>query len=106
MFASGVSALVIGFGAAKIGTAVEQGRFEKSEIISFTIYCVIANAIAWLLVAPVLDIVLYSEPVKTVFIQGIVAWILDSIVSIVIGGILLKAYASTKTGEGSLSKNG
>jgi energy-coupling factor transport system substrate-specific component len=106
VFASGVSALVIGFGAAKIGTAVEQGRFEKSEIISFTIYCVIANAIAWLLVAPVLDIVLYSEPVKTVFIQGIVAWILDSIVSIVIGGILLKAYASTKTGEGSLSKNG
>ena len=47
---------------------------------------------------------MYSEPVNTVFLQGVVAFVLDAIVAVVIGGILLKAYASTKTSEGSLSK--
>lgn len=106
VFASGVSALIVGFGSVRIGKAVEEGRFGKSEILTFAIYCVIANMVAWLLVAPVLDIVLYSEPATTSFLQGITACILDAIVSIVIGALLLKAYASTKTGEGSLSKNG
>lgn len=106
VFASGVSALIVGFGSGKVGTAVEEGRFGKNEIITFAIFCVVANAVAWLLVAPVLDIVMYSEPASTSFLQGITAFILDAIVSIVIGGLLLKAYASTKTGEGSLSKNG
>ena len=105
VFASGFSALVIGFGSNRIGSAVEEGRFGKPELIAFAAYCVLANAIAWLLVAPVLDIVLYAEPASTVFLQGVTAFILDAIVSIVVGSILLKAYASTKTGEGSLSKN-
>jgi energy-coupling factor transport system substrate-specific component len=103
--ASGISALVVGFVSGKIAPAVEEGRFTFNEIKIFMIAAVIGNALAWLLVAPVLDIVIYAEPVSTVFLQGITAFILDAIVSCVIGTILLKAYASTKTGQGSLSRD-
>lgn len=106
VIASGVSALVIGFAHGKVAPAVEEGRFGRKEIITLAIYAVIANIAAWLVVAPVLDIVIYSEPVNTVFLQGITACILDAIIAIVLGSILLKAYASTKTGKGSLSRNG
>ena len=104
VFASGASALITGFCAKKVGTAAEEGRCGSKELITFAIFAVIGNAVAWLLTAPVLDIVMYSEPVNTVFMQGVIAFIMDAIVSVVIGGILLKAYASTKTGRGSLFK--
>lgn len=64
----------------------------------------IANAVAWVVVAPVLDIVMYAEPVSLVFTQGAVAFIMDAIVVVVVGGALAFAYAKTKTKEGSLSK--
>jgi energy-coupling factor transport system substrate-specific component len=104
VFASGTSALVTGLCASKVAPKVEAGEFGKSEMIYFAIYAVIGNALAWLLVAPVLDILMYAEPVSTVFLQGITAFIIDAIVSVVVGGILLKAYASTKVQQGSLSK--
>jgi len=102
--ASGVSGLVAGLSYKKVAPSVDEGKFGKSEIISFVFWVVIANALAWVLVAPVLDIVIYSEPVAKVFAQGITAFIVDAIVSVVIGIILLKAYASTKTKKESLAK--
>lgn len=103
--ASGVSALITGLCSRSAGKAAEEGQFGRRELIRFIIYAVIGNAVAWVIAAPVLDIVMYSEPVQLVFTQGFVAFVLDALVSCVIGGILLKAYASTKTGRGSLSKN-
>ena len=87
-----------------MSSAGEEGRFGKSETISVVIWVVIANAIAWILVAPVLDIVLYSEPANKVFIQGATAFVVDAIVSVIVGIILLKAYSATKTKKGSLAK--
>ncbi len=104
VFASGASALITGLCAGKVAPAVESGKFEKKEMTLFVLYAVLGNAVAWLLVAPVLDIVMYAEPVNTVFLQGITAFIIDAIVSVAVGAILLKAYASTKTGQGTLSK--
>ena len=104
VFASGAGALVTGLCAAKVASKVEAGEFGKSEMVYFALYAVIGNALAWLLVAPILDIVMYAEPVSTVFLQGITAFVIDAIVSVVVGGLLLKAYASTKVKQGSLSK--
>ncbi len=102
--ASGISALVAGFCFSKVAPRVEEGICGTSELVSFALWTVIGTALAWLLVAPVLDIVMYSEPVSTVFAQGLMAFVMDAIVSVVLGGILLKAYAATKTGKGTLSK--
>ncbi len=102
--ASGVCALITGFAYKKVSPSVEDGVFGKKELGSFTLWGVVGNAVAWALVAPVLDIVMYAEPANKVFVQGAVAFVLDAICTVVIGGILLAAYAKSRTGKGTLSK--
>ena len=67
---------MIGLAADQI--KISEGEFGKAEIIEFNIYQVIGNVLAWLLVAPVLDILIYAEPVNKVWTQGIVAGIANS----------------------------
>jgi energy-coupling factor transport system substrate-specific component len=100
VIASGVAGLVIGFAFMK--TKVEDGEFGKKDIIVFNIYQVVANVIAWVVVAPLLDIIIYSEPVNLVFTQGIVAAGMNIVSAGVFGTILLIAYSKTKTKKGSL----
>ena len=102
--ASGVCAMVTGFASGKLAPTIEEGIFGATESITFLIYTAVGQAIAWLLVAPGLDILLYNEPKDLVFAQGLVAFILDFICAGVIGLLLLKAYAASRTGKGSLSK--
>ncbi|MEA4875698.1 ECF-type riboflavin transporter substrate-binding protein [Anaerorhabdus sp.] len=103
VIASGVAALI--GGAAYFMMDAESGKIGKTEILKFCIVNIIANFVAWVIVAPVLDIVIYSEPVNLVFAQGVVAFILDAICACVIGSLLLVAYAKTKTSKGSLTKD-
>lgn len=104
IIASGLSALFTGFCYKKVAPAVEDGRFGAAEIKSFLLWTVIGHAVAWLVVAPVLDIVIYGEAANLVFTQGAVAFVVDVITAAVVGLLLLKAYASTKVGKGTLSK--
>ena len=104
IIASGLSALFTGFCYKKVAPAVEDGRFGAAEIKSFLLWTVIGHAVAWLVVAPVLDIVIYGEAANLVFTQGAVAFVFDVITAAVVGLLLLKAYASTKVGKGTLSK--
>ena len=83
---------------------VEEGEFGKKDLIRFNVYQIIANVIAWVVVAPVLDIVIYAEPVNLVFTQGIVAAITNAVSAGVIGSILLVLYSKTRSKKGSLSK--
>lgn len=99
--ASGVAGAIGGVAYLNSKTDIEQGEFD---VKTFVIWNVIANAVAWLIVAPVLDIAMYAEPVSLSFTQGVVAFIMDTIVVVVVGGALAFAYAKTKTKEGSLSK--
>ena len=98
--ASGVSCCVIGLCYPKL--KVDEGVFGKADILRYNIYQIIGNAIAWVVVAPVLDIVVYSEPVNLVFTQGIVAAISNAVSAGVIGSILLFLYSKTRAGKGSL----
>lgn len=100
--ASGISALVAGFAYYKL--QVEEGDFNTKDIITFNIFQILGNAIAWLLVAPALDVIIYSEPMNVVIAQGAIAFVMDAIVSGVVGTLLLIAYSKTKTKKGSLSK--
>lgn len=83
---------------------VEEGEFGKADIVRFNVYQVLANIISWVVVAPVLDIVVYAEPVNLVFTQGIVATICNAISAGVIGTILLLLYSRTRSKKGSLTK--
>lgn len=102
VIASGVSGVVFGFSFKR--TNVEEGEFGMKDIVTFNVIQLIGNAVAWIVVAPVLDILIYQEPANLVFTQGITAAIMNSISAGVIGTLLLIAYAATRTKKGSLSK--
>src|SRR5690606_12428952 len=94
--------LIIGLLANKI--AIQDGQFGKKELIRFNLYQIIANAVAWFVVAPVLDILIYAEPVNKVFLQGLVAGGLNIVSVGILGTLLAVAYSKTRTRKGSLTK--
>ncbi|HIX15672.1 MAG TPA: ECF-type riboflavin transporter substrate-binding protein [Candidatus Hungatella pullicola] len=100
--ASGVSCFIAGLVYPKL--QVEDGIFGKTDVIRYNVVQVIGNIIAWVLVAPILDVVVYAEPVNLVFTQGIVAAISNSVSMGVIGSILLVLYSKTRSKKGSLTK--
>lgn len=102
VIASGISAFVVGIGYFKIN--INEGEFDKKDLIYFNVLQIIGNFIAWIIVAPILDIVIYSEPVELLIAQGIWAFVFNVICSGVLGSLLLVAYSKTITKKGSLSK--
>ena len=102
VIASGVAGLVYGFSFKR--TKVEEGEFKTKDIVTFNVIQVIGNVIAWIIVAPVLDILIYAEPVALSFTQGVTAAIMNSVSAGVFGTLLLIAYAATRPKKGSLTK--
>ncbi len=97
IIASGVAGVFAGFAYFKLD--LENG--QKPGVMFF-VWNIVGHAVAWLLVAPVLDIVLYGEPKELVFVQGVTAFAINAIASVVVGAILAFAYAATRTKKGSL----
>lgn len=83
---------------------MEDGEFGKKDIVLFNIYQIIGNFVAWVIVAPLLDVVVYAEPANLVVTQGVVAAISNAISAGVIGSILLVLYSKTRSKKGSLTK--
>ena len=71
-------------------------------IITYNIIQIVGNVIAWLLVAPILDILIYAEPMELVFTQGAVAALLNAISCGVLGSLLMFAWAKAIPAKGSL----
>ncbi len=101
VIASGFSCCAVGF--IKNRLHVEEGVFGAKDLLTYNIGQIVANAFAWVIIAPVLDIVVYSEPVNLVFTQGAVAAISNAVSMGVIGSILLLLYSKTRAGKGSLN---
>lgn len=94
--------VIIGLVSKKID--LSSGRFGKKELITFVLTTLVAMAISWVVVAPVLDIVIYAEPAKKVFVQGLVAGASNFVTTVVIGGLLMLAYTKTIAKSGSLKQ--
>ena len=65
----------------------------------------VANALVWVVIAPLGDILIYNEPSNKVFAQGVVATLANGLTVAVAGTLLLIAYARTQTKSGSLKKD-
>lgn len=102
VIASGVTGVLVGLCYRKVN--IEKGSITKKDIVTFVIYSLLAYAISWAVVAPVGDILIYSEDPSYVFTQGLVSAGLDALVGIVVGGLLAFAYAKTIAKPGSLDK--
>jgi energy-coupling factor transport system substrate-specific component len=83
---------------------IEEGGFEKKQAILFNVTQVAANAIAWIGLAPILDILIYAEPSNKVFTQGAFAFIGDILTVGVLGTLLAITYSKIKSKSSSLNK--
>ena len=93
---------LVGLVAGKLRLA--DGVFDKAGVVRFVLAVVIGHVVAWIAVAPVLDIVMYAEPVNKVFIQGAFAAISNSVTPLIVGLLLCFAYAAAKPKKGSLKE--
>ncbi|HEL1621911.1 TPA: ECF-type riboflavin transporter substrate-binding protein [Streptococcus suis] len=103
ILASGVFGLVVGLTKKRL--RIQEGIFEGKDILFFNLVQIAANVLAWGVIAPVLDILIYSEAANKVFAQGLVAGIANSITVAIAGTLLLVVYAKSQTKTGSLSKD-
>jgi energy-coupling factor transport system substrate-specific component len=81
---------------------IEDGEFGVKQCVIFNIAQIAANAVAWLVIAPLGDILIYAEPSDKVFLQGAVAGGLNSAVILVLGSLLAAGYSRTRVKKGSL----
>ena len=102
IIASAVFGLLMGFGAKLL--KMDEAEMGKKGLIKFNIVQIVSHVICWGGVAPVLDILIYNEPVNKVFTQGLVAGISNAVTTAIVGSLLCVAYAATKTKAGSLTK--
>ena len=94
--------LIIGLCTRSCGLA--DGSFGKKDLIRFNLAQAIAHLLGWIVIAPVLDIVMYAEPANKVFLQGAVSAAANIVTTAIVGSILCYAYAKAKPGQGSLKK--
>ena len=94
--------VIVGLFAKKLN--VQEGEFGKGKVALVTIANIAAHAIGWIVVAPVLDILIYAEPANKVFAQGAFAAISNTITAVIVGGLLVLAYTKTIAKKGSLDQ--
>ena len=85
--------VIVGLFAKKLN--VQEGEFGKGKVTLFAIANIVAHVIGWIVVAPVLDILIYAEPANKVFAQGAFAAISNTITAVIVGGLLVLAYTKT-----------
>lgn len=92
----------MGFLAKKL--KIDEGEFDIKGMIIFNVGQVVAHLLAWVLVAPVLDILMYQEPANKVFVQGLTSAGINILATAVVGTILCFAYAKAIPTKGSLTE--
>ena len=98
----GLFGVAVGLFAAKF--TIAEGDFDGRKIALFNIVQTIANAVAWIVLAPVLDIAVYAEPANKVFAQGFFAFLGNFIITLILGTLLAVGYSKIGAKSGSLKK--
>lgn len=100
VLASAFVGLLVGCSAKKV--KIEDGEFGAGKKIIFVLANVIAHAVAWGVIAPTLDVLIYAEPANKAYVQGFFASISNMLTGSVVGGLLIASYAKTIIKTGSL----
>lgn len=101
IIASAFVGLVVGLVTMKLD--INEG-IDTKKIVQFNVAQIVAHLLAWGLVAPCLDIVIYKEPVEKLFAQGLMVGTANIVTTGIVGTLLLVAYAKTVVKKGSLNK--
>jgi len=87
----------------KPGT-IQAGEFGKNGALRFIISCLIIHMIAWGMIAPVLDLIMYDKSASYVFRHGIIAGLSNFSQTAIIGTTILFAYTITRKKSDNLDK--
>ena len=101
VIASAVVGLIVGLSYK----FVDLENFNKKEILKFNFFQILGNVISWLIIAPTLDILIYSEPSDKVFTQGAFASISNILTIAIIGTSLVLIYSKSLVKKGSYLNN-
>ena len=102
VIASAVYGLMMGIAGT---TRKLHHEIGKDSILPFNICQIISHIFSWGVVAPVLDIVIYQEPMEKLFAQGLFAGISNAVTTAIVGTLLCLAYAAAKPKAGSLKQD-
>ena len=102
VIASGVFGLIMGLVSGKLN--LDEGEFSPKSLVIFNGSQILAHAIAWIAIAPTLDILMYAEPANKVFLQGVVGAIMNIVTTAIVGTILCIAYTKAIPKAGSLTE--
>lgn len=102
VFPDALFGIAMGLFAKKF--AVQEGGFGKKQGILFNVVQVAANLVAWVALAPLLDVLIYAEPVNKVFAQGLFAFVGNIIVIGILGTLICVAYTKIAGESSSLKK--
>lgn len=102
VFPDALFGIAMGLFAGKF--AIKEGGFQKKQIVLFNVVQVLANAVAWIIVAPVLDIIVYAEPANKVFTQGFFAFLGNIVITAILGSLIAAGYSGISAKTSSLSK--
>lgn len=83
----GVLANIIRFNAASR---------DRETLVRFNLCQLAVHVVCWAGIAPVLEILLYSENMDRIFEQGLTAAISNAVTTAIVGSALLLAYAAAK----------
>ncbi|MBR6353574.1 MAG: ECF-type riboflavin transporter substrate-binding protein [Oscillospiraceae bacterium] len=102
VIASACFGALIGLVSRKL--ALADGLFTRKDAVRFNLFQIVGHILAWGLIAPALDILIYAEPANKVFLQGLVGGIANIVTTAVVGTLLCVAYAAAKPKKGSLKE--
>ncbi|WP_075721942.1 ECF-type riboflavin transporter substrate-binding protein [Roseburia sp. 499] len=102
VFPEAVLGILVGLFVRKF--AIKEGGFGKKQIVLFNVVQIIGNAIAWIGVAPALDILIYAEPANKVFAQGAWAFLGNIIIVAILGTLIAVGYSKVGAKSSSLTK--
>ncbi|HCM92542.1 MAG TPA: ECF-type riboflavin transporter substrate-binding protein [Lachnospiraceae bacterium] len=102
VISSAVFGCIVGVLSGKL--KIDEGQFEKADIVRFNVGQLIGHVLAWAVIAPVLDIVIYAEPANKVFVQGLVSAGVNIVTTAVVGTLLCIAYSAAIPKKGSLKE--
>ena len=81
---------------------IEKGKFGITQCAIFNGVQICANLLAWVAIAPYLDILIYQKPSDEIYLQGITAASVNIVVVLILGNLLAFGFSKTRTKAGSL----
>lgn len=89
---------------ANVTHLTDLGR-DRESLVLFNLCQVAVHVVCWVGIAPVLEILFYSESMDKIFEQGLTAGISNAVTTAVVGSLLLIAGCAVSTKRNSTPKN-